>query len=97
MARVAKPLTKEELAALPDLPQAYKDAIECSLLNWSDPDDPEDKVWPDYFRGEVVESLRGCAISDDDELVDDEYDTKCVWFQCGWKARERAAAQGRLV
>ena len=87
MSEPLKPMTEEELAAKDDIPQVHKDAIEQSIRNWSLPDDPEDKEWPDYFRAAEVQCQLGCEIGEDDELEDGEYDTDCVWFAAGWKAR----------
>ena len=82
-----KPMTKDELAAMPGFPQVHKDALEKAIWNGVLTDDPEDKEWPDYFRAEEVECQLGCLISEDDELEDGEYETECIWFSCGWKAR----------
>ena len=74
------PMTKED--------EVHKKAIEHAIWEGVDPDDPEDKVWPDYFRANEVRCQLGCELHDDDELDDHEYVTDCVWFQAGWKARE---------
>jgi len=88
LSKKLKPMTKEELETLKGFPEVHKKAIELSILNWCGPDDPEDKVWPDYYRAEEVEALSGCEIFEADKLDDAvaEYDTDCVWFQSGWKA-----------
>ncbi|KKM68159.1 hypothetical protein LCGC14_1463750 [marine sediment metagenome] len=88
MTLIPKPMTKEELASDTEIPQAHKAAIERAIYNWS-LDEPEDKQWPDYYRGDQVEALRGFVLSEDDEVADDEYDDECVWFGAGWKARDR--------
>ncbi|MBA7468392.1 hypothetical protein ES707_03640 [subsurface metagenome] len=90
MSKPVKPMTREELEARTDIPEVHKKAIEHAIWEGVDPDDPEDKVWPDYFRAAEVECQLGCQLSDDDELEDDEYETDCVWFAAGWKAREKA-------
>lgn len=83
-----KPMTKEELASNIGIPQKYKDAIERAIGNWTLAE-PEDKQWPDYYRGHQVEVLLDFELSEDDEVADDEYDTECVWFLTGWKARDQ--------
>lgn len=93
MIKPSKPMTREELEARTDIPEVHKKAIEHAIWESVDPDDPEDKVWPDYFRAEEVECQLGCQISEEDELDDDEYENDCVWFVVGWKAREKAAQQ----
>ncbi|MBA7602298.1 hypothetical protein ES703_09386 [subsurface metagenome] len=95
MSKPLKPMTKEELERRTDIPEVHKKAIEHAIWEGVDPDDPEDKVWPDYFRADEVECQLGCQISEDDELEDDEYETECIWFQVGWKARENME-QGKL-
>ena len=90
------PMTKEELEKRTDIPEVYKKAIEHAIWEWSNPNDPEDEVWPDYFRADEVECLLGGELQDDDKLVSDEYETDCVWFEAGWKARENMK-QGKLL
>ena len=96
MIQPAKPMTKEELEKRTDIPEVHKKAIEHAIWEGVDPEDPEDKVWPDYFRAEEVECQLGCELHDDDELDDDEYVTDAVWFEVGWKAREKMK-QGKLL
>ena len=86
MTVIAKPMTKEELASNSDIPQVHKAAIERAIENWT-LDEPEQ--WPDYYRGEQVETLLGLVLSEDDKVDDDEYDDECVWFMTGWKAKDR--------
>ena len=88
MAIIPKPMTKEELADNGEIPQIHKAAIERAIENWS-LDEPEDEQWPDYYRGEQVQTLLELVLSQDDEVDDYQYDRECVWFMAGWKARER--------
>ena len=88
MGIIPKPMTKAELASESNFPQVHKAAIERAIDNCTR-DEPEDKQWPDYYRGDQVETMRGLEISEGDELADDEYDNECVWFMAGWKARDR--------
>lgn len=88
MAIIPKPMTKEELASNSEIPEVHKAAIERAIDNWS-LDEPEDKQWPDYYRGNQVEVLNGLELSEADEVADDEYDDECVWFEAGWKARDQ--------
>ena len=54
------------------------------------PEDPEDKVWPDYFRADVVSVELASVLNEHDEVDDHFYTTEAGWFQAGWKAREKA-------
>jgi len=90
------PMTKEELAAHTEIPQVYKDALEEAIYQWSGPEDEEDRVWPDYFRGDVIGGELGNVLKSDDVLEDDEYQDKCIAFQTGWKLREQLA-QAKLL
>ena len=81
-------LTKEELKQYADLPGIYKEAIEHAIHEMALPDDPEDAMWPEFFRAEVVNVESECELCD--ELKEDEYVTEAGWFQGGWKAREKA-------
>jgi len=85
MATMSKPVAKEGLASNSEIPQVYKAAIERAIDEWH-LDGPEDKQWPDYFRGELVDMLNEWELSEDDPVADDEYDEACIWFQAGWKA-----------
>lgn len=82
---IPKPITKEELEKLANFPKVHKEAIESAIGEFV-LDDPEDKIWPDYFRGEMVNVQQGMEISEDDELERGTYETECVWFQSGWMA-----------
>ena len=88
MSKPLKPMTKEELERRTDIPQVHKKAIEHAIWESVDSEDPEDKVWPDYFRADEVECQLGCELHDDDELKNNEYVSDCMWFASGWKARE---------
>lgn len=81
-------LTKEELEKYAGLPGIYKEAIEHAIYEMALPDDPEDAIWPEFFRAEVVNVESESEIRD--ELEEDEYVTEAGWFQAGWKAREKA-------
>ena len=85
-----KPMTKEELELRRAVPEVYKKAIEHSIWESAFPEELEDKVWPDYFRADEVETLLGCELHEEDELDEDEFVTECMWFGAGWKAREQA-------
>lgn len=85
-----KPMTEQELKNLTNFPEVHKKAIEHAIWESTGPDDPEDKVWPDYFRAEEVACQLGCKISEDDKLAENEYEGDCVWFQSGWKAAVNA-------
>jgi hypothetical protein len=87
---MGKPMTKEELSVQVAIPKPYKDAIEHAIFEMAIPDDPEDKVWPDYFRAEVVECEKNSVLSDSDEVDDHFYVTEAGWFQAGWKAKDKA-------
>lgn len=82
---IPKPITKEGLASLKGFPELHKKAIESAIGQYMG-DDPEDKIWPDYFRGEMVECQSAMVISEDDKLGDGEYETEAVWFLSGWMA-----------
>ncbi|KKN28540.1 hypothetical protein LCGC14_0853070 [marine sediment metagenome] len=84
------PMTKEELAAHPNVPQVYKDAMEEAIRQWSGLEE-EDRIWPDYFRGDRIGSELGSVLNDGDVLKDDEYQDECIAFQTGWKLREQLA------
>ena len=81
-------LTEEELQNQVGLPEIYKTAIEHAIYEMALPDDPEDAIWPDFFRAEVVNVEADSELCD--ELKDDEYVTEAAWFQAGWKARNKA-------
>ena len=81
-------LTKEELEKYASLPKIYEEAIEHAIYKMALPDDPEDAIWPEFFRDEVVNVESDCELCD--ELKEDEYVTEAGWFQAGWKAREKA-------
>lgn len=83
-------MTKEDLKKQVGIPEVYKKAIEHAIFEMTIPEEPEDKVWPDYFRREVVLCELSCELNDDDELDDHFYCTEAAWFQAGWKAREKA-------
>lgn len=80
-------LTKEELQERKGLRKIYKTAIEHAIYEMVTPNDPEDAVWPDFFRAEVVNMEAECLPKD--SLKDDEYDTEACWFQEGWMARAK--------
>jgi len=82
-------LTKEDLEKQVGIPEVLKKAIEHALFEMAIPEDPEDKVWPDYFRGEVVSVEIKSVIAPGVEVDDDFYTTEAAWFQAGWKAREK--------
>jgi hypothetical protein len=82
-------LTKEDLEKQIGIPEVYKRAIEHAILEMTIPEDPEDKVWPSYFRAEVVSCEVNNVLNDDDELDDHFYVNEAGWFQAGWKAREK--------
>ena len=84
------PMTKEDLEKQVAIPEVYKKAIEHAIWEMTIPDESEDKVWPDYFRADVVSGEVNNALNDDDELDDHFYVTEAAWFQAGWKAREKA-------
>lgn len=88
MGILSKPMTKEELASNSEIPQVHKAAIERAIDNFT-LDEPEDKQWPDYYRGAQVDTLSGLELSEEDEVADDEYEDECVWFMTGWKARDQ--------
>jgi len=88
MAIIPKPMTKEELASNSEIPQVHIAAIERAIDNFT-LDEPEDKQWPNYYRGSQVDTLSGLELSEDDEVADDEYEDECVWFMAGWKARDQ--------
>lgn len=88
MANKLTRLTKEELGKYADLPGIYKEAIEHAIHEMALPDDPEDAIWPECFRAEVVNVESECELLDG--LKEDEYVTEAGWFQAGWKAREKA-------
>ncbi len=79
-------LTKEQLAEMDGIPEVYKKAIEHAIWESTSPEDPIDKVWPDYFRAAEVNSLLECKISDDDVVEMVEYQMNCIDFSAGWKA-----------
>jgi len=83
-------LTKKDLEKQAGLPEVYKKALEHALYETSLPDDPEDAIWPEYFRAEVVLTESGSELHEWDKLDDLEYCTEANWFQAGWKARDKA-------
>ena len=83
-------MTEKELQKLPGIPEAYKAAIEHAIYEMALPDDPADKVWPDYFRGEVVETEKAFVLNEWDKVEEDHYCQYAGWFQAGWKARGKA-------
>jgi len=88
--KIPSKLTKEDLEKQLGIPEVYKEAIEHAIGEMALPDDPADKVWPDYFRAEVVTMELDCRISEEDKLNDHFYCTEAAWFQTGWEAREKA-------
>ena len=86
-------LTKDQLERQIKLPNIYKTAIEQAIYQVVNPDEPEDAVWPEFFRAEVVNMEADCELRE--RLEDDEYMTEACWFQSGWKARERIDSIGR--
>lgn len=90
MGEVPAKMTKEELELQVGIPKVYKKAIEHAIFEMTDPKDPEDKVWPDYFRAEVVSCELANALNDDDQVDDHFYVTEAGWFQAGWKAKDKA-------
>lgn len=91
MSEPLAPMTKEDLEKQVAIPEVYKKAIEHAIFEMTIPEDLEDKVWPDYFRADVVSVELGSVLNEDDELDDHFYTTEAAWFQAGWKAREKAS------
>ena len=91
MSKQPQPMTKEDLEKQVAIPEVYKKAIEHAIFEMTIPEEPEDKVWPNYFRAEVVTVELGSVLNEDDELDDHFYVTEAGWFQAGWKAREKAS------
>ena len=87
--RISK-LTEEDLEKQLSIPVIHKKALEHAIYEMSIADDPEDKIWPDYFRAELFNCMQEWELSDDDEVDDHYYTTEAGWFQAGWKAREKA-------
>ena len=82
---IPKPMTKDELATSEEITRNHVEAIEKAIGEFV-LDEPEDKVWPDYFRGNIFEVLSNVILDPDEKVKDSEYETECVWFQAGWMA-----------
>lgn len=85
MSKAFKPITKEELEKRAEIPKVHREAIEHALWEMVLPE-PEDEIWPDYFRAEEVAVLSACVLSEEDFVDKGEYNSDCGWFQAGWKA-----------
>ena len=86
MTEIPPKLTREELAIQVEIPQILKQAIEDAIYEMALPDDPEDEIWPDYFRAEVAKVEIESTLSPGVEVDDHFYVTEAGWFQAGWKA-----------
>ena len=88
-------MTKEQLANA-NIPENHKQAIEEAIRQGTNPNEPEDLNWPDYFRGEMAETLSACAWTKEEaeETLDPlEYQTECNLFSAGWMAKILALEQ----
>lgn len=89
MAEPSEPMTKEDLEKQAFLPKAYKEAIEHAIHEMADPEDPEDQIWPDYFRGVAIGFEKLMLHQENDEVDIHSWEDEAAWFQEGWKVRDR--------
>lgn len=82
-------LTKEDLQKQVGLPTVYKEAIEHAIYETTLPDECEEALCSDYFRAEVLTAESDNELRNGDKLKEDEYYIESIWFQAGWKARQR--------